>query len=76
MTATIENQEKESKYTKFRGYRILNKDMDYQNLVSMLNVLTRAKVTMIKPLMYQFISEIDIATFQTDGFIQKFKSVC
>ena len=75
MFTVTEKPEQEIKTTLFKGYRILNKDMDYQNLVSMLNVLTRAKVTMIKPLMYQFISEIDIATFQTDGFIQKLKEV-
>ena len=66
-------EQPEIKTTLFRKYRILNKDTDYQNVVSMLNVLQRAKANMTKPLMFHFVSEIDIDTFQTDRFIQMVK---
>ena len=66
-------EQPEIKTTLFRKYRILNKDTDYQNVVSMLNVLQRAKANMTKPLMFHFVSEIDIDTFQTDRFIQRVK---
>ena len=66
-------EQPEIKTTLFRKYRILNKNTNYQNVVSMLNVLQRAKANMTKPLMYHFVSEIDIDIFQTDRFIQRVK---
>ena len=40
MFTVTEKPELEIKTTLFKDYRILNKDTDYQNLVSMLNVLS------------------------------------
>ena len=73
MFTITEKPEQEIKITLFKQYRILNKDTDYQNLVSMLNVLSRATATMDTPLMFHFVSEIDIDLFKTERFIQKFK---
>lgn len=73
MFTITEKPEQEIKTTLFKQYRILNKDTDYQNLVSMLNVLSRATATMDTPLMFHFVSEIDIDLFKTERFIQKFK---
>lgn len=73
MFTVTEKSEQEIKTTLFKDYRILNKDTDYQNLVSMLNVLSRATATMDTPLMFHFVSEIDIDLFKTERFIQKFK---
>ena len=73
MFTTIDKPNQEIKTTLFKDYRILNKDTDYQNLVSMLNVLSRATTTMNTPLMFHFVSQIDIDLFKTERFIQKFK---
>ena len=73
MFTITEKPELEIKTTLFKDYRILNKDTDYQNLVSMLNVLSRATATMDTPLMFHFVSQIDIDLFKTERFIQKFK---
>lgn len=73
MFTLTDKPEQEIKTTLFKQYRILNKDTDYQNLVSMLNVLSRATATMNTPLMFHFVSEIDIDLFKTERFIQKFK---
>ena len=73
MFTVTEKSKQEIKTTLFKDYRILNKDTDYQNLVSMLNVLSRATATMATPLMFHFVSEIDIDLFKTERFIQKFK---
>ena len=73
MFTVAEKPEQEIKTTLFKDYRILNKDTDYQNLVSMLNVLSRATVTLDTPLMFHFVSQIDIDLFKTERLIQKFK---
>ena len=73
MFTVTKKPEQEIKTTLFKEYRILNKDTDYQNLVSMLNVLSRATATMDTPLMFHFVSEIDVDLFKTERFIQKFK---
>lgn len=57
----------------FKGYLILNKGMNIENLASMLTVLTRAKETMISPRMFHFVVEImDVNNFPK-RFIQTFK---
>lgn len=56
-----------------RGYLTLNKGMDYGNLSSMLNVLTRARDTMKSPRMMHFISEIKEPDSLPSKFIQAFK---
>ncbi|ENX12122.1 hypothetical protein F895_03633 [Acinetobacter sp. CIP 64.2] len=59
--------------TMFKGYLVLNKDMNPENLTSMLTVLTRAKETMISPRMLHFVVEImDVNNFPK-RFIQTFK---
>ena len=72
MFTITEKPEQEIKTTLFKDYRVLNKDTDYQNLVSILNVLSRATATMNTPLMFHFVSQIDIDLFKTERFIQKF----
>lgn len=42
----------------YRGYKVLNKADIEDNLDSMINVLTRAKEEMIKPLMFHFVMEM------------------
>jgi len=42
----------------YKGYNILNKSVNRDNLSSMLKVLSRAKDTMVNPRMMHFISEI------------------
>lgn len=56
-----------------RNYLTLNKDMDYDNLSSMLNVLTRARDTMKSPRMMHFISEIKEPDLLPSKLIQTFK---
>ncbi|WP_447501842.1 hypothetical protein [Acinetobacter pittii] len=59
--------------TKYKDFIILNKEMNKDNLDSMIKVLSRAKDTMINPRMLHFVSEIiDIDAFP-NKFIQSFK---
>ncbi|MFW1938485.1 hypothetical protein ACG9XX_14240 [Acinetobacter baumannii] len=56
--------------TKYKDFIILNKEMNKDNLDSMIKVLSRAKDTMINPRMLHFVSEIvDIDAFP-NKFIQ------
>ena len=59
--------------TKYKDFIILNKEMNKDNLDSMIKVLSGLKDTMINPRMLHFVSEIiDIDAFP-NKFIQSFK---
>ena len=57
----------------YKGYNILNKSVNRDNLSSMLKVLSRAKDTMLNPRMMHFISEIVDPEQFPSKFIQTFK---
>jgi hypothetical protein len=57
----------------YKGYNILNKSVNRDNLSSMLKVLSRAKDTMVNPRMMHFISEIVDPEHFPSKFIQTFK---
>ena len=75
MFTVTDKPDQEIKTTLFKEYRILNKDTDYQNLVSMLNVLSRATATMNTPLMFHFVMRLILIYLKQKDLFKNSKNV-